>query len=121
MAETIDATQLSPQIRQYIEDQIKAAKAADAAAGAPKELSPQEKVDAALKVVNATEARERPAPGHNDAVVGAIITYLNLCAERDAIGATANAPASDASTPEESAPVADVTPAVQVTAPAAGD
>lgn len=84
----IDASQLSPQIRQYIEDQIRAAKAADAAANAPKELTPQEKVDAALAGVDAAERRERVGPGHNDHIVGAIVTYLHAVYDRDSAAAT---------------------------------
>src|SRR5579871_2545100 len=89
--DTIDQTQLSPQIRELIQQEIAKARAADQAGAAPKELTPEEKVDAALKRVDATLGWERPGPGHNDATLGAIVEYLHALADRDAAKVKATA------------------------------
>jgi hypothetical protein len=114
----IDASQLSPQIQQYIQDAITAAQAARDAANSPKILSPQERVAAALAGIDAAESRERVAPGHNDHVVGAIITYLHALADYTASLVTHGA---EQSAPPTSIQASEDAPAVEAAAPLAGD
>lgn len=138
---SVELSQLDPRIQQLIANEVARQRAAEVSANAPKELTPQERVDAALAGVDAAERRERVGPGHNDHIVGAIVTYLHAVYDRDvaavaavsegrggsttdtAVGTTGSSTttSSEATVTYDPPQAVNSAPAVQAAAPAAGD